>query len=449
MAKALTIAGSDTSSGAGIQEDLKTFSMLGVYGTSVIAVLTAQNTKSVMKIREVEPGMVRAQIDAVLNDISIDAIKVGMVYSKEVVNAVASALRDVKMPVILDPIFKASTGPPLLRSDAYSSFVNKLVPLASVVTPNVFEAEKLAGMKIKSIEHAKNAAERIARLGAKSVIIKGGHMQNKSAVDILYNNKKFVEFKGERMANKSLHGAGCTFSAALTAEIAKGKSIIDATRAANDFVRNAILNAQKIGKGLSIPVLDGKHHANKLLANLQRAVDKLESIDGLGMIIPESQSNIVFAKPNAHSIKDVAGVRGRIVKIDGNAKAASSVDFGASRHVASALLAMIHHDGSIRSAMNIKYDERIVAICEELQLKVSSYDRRSEPQDVKVREGMSVTWGIEQAVSKINAVPDIVYHLGDWGKEPMILVFGKEPGEVVRRIVAILEKYRSMYLGSS
>ena len=441
MAKALTIAGSDTSSGAGIQADLRTFSALGVYGTSVITALTAQNTRAVMKVDEVKPAVVKAQISAVLSDIKIDAIKVGMVYSKGIVDTVANALKNMKMPVILDPIFRASTGAALLRHDAYSSFVKKLIPLASVITPNLIEAEKLASMKIRNIDDAKTAAREITELGAEGVIIKGGHMQGRFAVDILYHNKKFVEFKGERIEIRGLHGAGCMFSAALAAEMAIGRNVIDATKVANDFVRRAIMNAQKIGSGLSVPILGQRLPANKLLAELQQAVDRLETVDGLGMIIPESQSNIVFAKPDAKSINDIAGVRGRIVKLNGNAKATSSVDFGASKHVASAILAMMSYDRSIRSAMNIKYDELIVDTCKQLALKISSYDRKSEPDDIKEKEGMSVKWGIEQGIAKISGVPDIVYHLGDWGKEPMILVFGKEPIEVVRKIVAILNNY--------
>ena len=442
MAKALTIAGSDTSSGAGIQADLKTFSALGVYGTSVITAITAQNTRTIAKIDEVDPAMVRAQINAVLNDIRIDAIKVGMVYSKRIINSVAGALKDVKVPIILDPIFRASRGAILLRNDALSSFIERLVPLAHVITPNVIEAEKLACMRIEGIEHAKDAAKKIARLGAKSVIIKGGHMHNGFIVDMLYHNGKFVELKGETIKTKGLHGAGCMFSAALAAEMAKGKNVIDATRVANHFVRSAITGAQKIGKGLNIPAQERSGPRNKLLANLQKAVDMLEAVDGLGMIIPESQSNIVFAKPDAQSINDVAGVRGRIVKLNGDAKAANDVGFGASKHVAAAILATMQHDRRIRSAMNIKYNDRLVSICQDLGLKVSNYDRKSEPSDIKAKEGMSVNWGIGQAVAKTNAVPDVVYHLGDWGKEPMILVFGKEPMEVARKIVAILDKYR-------
>jgi len=441
MIKALTIAGSDTSSGAGIQADLKTFSALGVYGTSVITVLTAQNTRKVIKIEEVKPAVVKAQINAVLEDIKIDAMKVGMVYSKGVIDAVVSVLKNVREPIILDPIFKAGTGAVLLRTDAYSSFVKRLIPLANVITPNVMEAEKLANMKIDNTKDIRVAAQKIAKLGAKSVIVKGGHMQHKFAIDILYHNKEFFEFKGERIEIKGLHGAGCMFSAALAAEMAKGKNIIDATKIANDFVRRTIINAQKIGKGLSIPSLEQKRSANPLLAELQDAVDRLESIDGLGVIIPESQSNIVFAKADAQSSNDVAGVIGRMIKLNGSVKAASSVDFGASKHVASAILAMMQHDRSLRSAMNIKYNETLVAICTELGFSVSSYDRKSEPQEIKAKEGMSVKWGIEQAIAKINAIPDIVYHQGDWGKEPMILVFGKEPMDVARKIVAILDKY--------
>ncbi|MGH9933600.1 MAG: bifunctional hydroxymethylpyrimidine kinase/phosphomethylpyrimidine kinase [Nitrososphaerales archaeon] len=441
MFKALTIAGSDTSSGAGIQADLKTFSALGVYGTSVITALTAQNTRKVIKVEEVKPPVVKAQINAVLGDIKIDAVKVGMVYSKGVIGAVANVLKNVRVPIILDPIFKAGSGALLLRSDAYSSFVKRLIPLASVITPNVMEAEKLASMRIKNSEDAKIAAQKVAKLGTNSVIIKGGHMQGRFVIDVLYHKGEFFELRGERIELGRLHGAGCMFSAALAAEIAKGRHILDATKFANNFVRRTMMNAQKIGKGLSVPSLEQKRSANPLLAELQDAVDRLESIDGLGIIIPESQSNIVFANADADSINNVAGVRGRIVKLNGNVKAASSVDFGASRHVASALVAMMMHDRSIRSAMNIKYNEKLVAICEELGLKVSSYDRKSEPQEIKAKEGSSVTWGIKQAIAKINATPDVVYHQGDWGKEPMILVFGKEPMDVVRKIVAILNKY--------
>jgi hydroxymethylpyrimidine/phosphomethylpyrimidine kinase len=442
MAKALTIAGSDSSSGAGIQADLKVFSLMHVYGTSVITALTAQNTKRVSRVMPVEPAMIKSQINSVIFDIKIDAIKIGMVYSKDIINAIASALKNVSIPIILDPIFKAGTGAILLRNDAYASFVKKLVPMAYIITPNRMEAEKLANMKINGVADAKNAAEKIANLGARNVIIKGGHLEGKYAIDILYHNKRFFEYANERVKSKGFHGAGCAFSAALTAEIAKGKYVIDATKRANEFINNAISNELKIGKGMSVLNFEQLPSSNALLATLQKAVYIVEDTDNFGLLIPESQTNIVYAKEKAQSTDDVAGVYGRIVKIGNRAKASGNVGFGASKHVASAVLAIIHHDKSVRSAANIKYDERIIEICRSMGWKVSSYDRRCESEEMKSKEGKTVKWGIEQAIAKINALPDVIYHTGDWGKEPMVLVFGKDPYEVCNKVISILNQYK-------
>jgi hydroxymethylpyrimidine/phosphomethylpyrimidine kinase len=443
MAKALTIAGSDTSSGAGIQADLRIFSTLHVYGTSVITAVTAQNTRGIDRIRAIEPSMVKAQISAILNDIDLDATKIGMVYNKEIIHAVASMLKDRSIPLILDPIFKAGTGAVLLRNDAYESFVKKLVPMSDVITPNLMEAERLANMKIHNADEARIAAKKISALGAKNVIIKGGHMQGRYSTDILYYNKKFFEFTNERVRNEELHGAGCAFSAALTAEIAKGKDIVGATKGANEFVNTAIVNALKIGKGIKVCSFVPTIPTNNLLLALHKAICIIEDTDGFGALIPESQSNIVYAKANAKSLDDIAAVNGRIVKIGKKVKAASSVGFGASKHVASAVLAIMHYDKTIRSAINIKYDENIITICKSLALKVSNYDRVNEPEEIKSKEGMSVKWGIEQAVSKVNAVPDVIYHLGDWGKEPTVLVFGKNPYQVCIKVISILGKYET------
>ena len=246
MTKVITISGSDTSSGAGMQADLRIFSTLHVYGTSVVTALTAQNTFGVSKIRTVESGMVRAQINAIFNDIDIDAIKIGMVYTKKIIHVIANILKSVNIPLILDPIFKAGTGATLLRNDAYTSFVKILVPMADIITPNLMEAEKLANMKIHTVDEAKIAAKKISSLGAKNVVVKGGHIQGKYSTDILYNNKKFFEFTNKRIENEGLHGAGCSFSAALTAEIAKRKNIVDAIKRANEFVNTSIVNSLKI-----------------------------------------------------------------------------------------------------------------------------------------------------------------------------------------------------------
>lgn len=441
MANVLAIAGSDTSSGAGMQADLKTFAALGVYCTSVITAVTAQSTRKIIKVSEVAPSVVGAQIDAVLGDISVDSVKIGMVYSKGIIDVVASRLKKIRKPVVLDPVFRASTGALLLRDDAYPSFVRKLLPLSTVVTPNVMEAERLAGMKIHDIDDVKEAARRISRLGP-SCVIKGGHMRGRSATDMLYHKGRFVEFGAARIRSRQMHGIGSVYSATLAAELAKGSDVIEAAEAASMVARRSIANAIKVGRGLGVPVLGRIYPQDKLLATLQKAVDRLERLDNLADLIPESQSNIVFAKPGARSVDDIAGVTGRMVRIDKNAIAAGNVSFGASKHVATAVLAAMRHDKTIRAAMNIKYDESIIKICRALGLEVSNYDRTKEPKSVKKKEGMSVKWGIQQAVAKTGAVPDVIYHIGDWGKEPMIILFGNKPMDVMRTVWAILAKYQ-------
>ncbi len=441
MTVALTIAGSDPSSGAGIQADLKTFAMLGVYGTSAITTVTAQNTRRITRITALAPSTVRAQIDAVLGDMKVGAVKIGMVYSREIVNVVARTLEDVRIPIVLDPVFRAGTGAFLLRDDAYRPFVKKLIPLATVITPNRMEAERLAGMRIRDLRDARNAVRRIAELGAEGVVVKGGHMSGRQSTDILYHKGLFFKFAESRLAVSRMHGAGGIFSAALAAGLAKDRNVVDATELANSFTRKAIMKAGKIGRGLPVPLHGPIHPKNRLPASLQDAVEALQAVHNLGMIIPESQSNFVVAKLGARSVRDVAGVRGRIVKLDGEARQADAVDFGASKHVASAVLAMMAHDKTIRSAMNIRYSDKLVRVCRELGLRVSSYDRRSEPKNIKEKEGASVRWGIEQAVKKAGGTPDVVYHLGDWGKEPMILVFGRDPQEVAGRVLAILGRH--------
>ena len=443
MTKALTIAGSDTSSGAGIQADLRIFSMLKVYGVSAITAVTAQNTMSIFMIRAVDSEMVMAQIRSVLKDIDIDAIKIGMVYSKEIINSIVRELKDVNIPLILDPVFRAGTGKALLKNDAYPTFIKRLVPIVDVITPNHMEAERISNVKIYDVDDAKIAAERISSLGAKNVIVKGGHIRAKYSTDVLYHKKKYFEFTNERIKTENLHGAGCTFSAALTAEMAKGKNIVDATKRANEFVRYAIMTSSRIGKGSSIPSLELVIPTNKLLVELYRIVSMIEDIDCIGTLIPETQSNIVYAKANAKSVDDVAAVRGRIVKIGKKAKAASGVGFGASKHVASAVLAIMQYDKSIRSAINIKYDEQVISICKNLGLKISNYDRMNEPVELKSMEGMSIQWGTEQAVMKLKLIPDIIYHRGDWGKEPMMLLFGKNPFEVYNRVISIIQKLKN------
>ena len=448
MNTALSIAGSDSGAGAGIQADLKMFSALGVYGCTAITAITAQNTKHVATIFEISPSIVEQQIRSVVTDMRPNAIKIGMVYSTAIIEAVYRSVKKTsRIPIVLDPILAAGTGARLLRTDAYRSFVSKLIPLSTLITPNRMESEKLAGSMIKTENDAIEAAKKIRKLGAENVIIKGGHLGSAQVTDLLLDTKgNITKFTNPRVQVKEIHGSGCNFSSAVTAYLAKGIILSDACKMANEYVHIAIKNSVKIGKGLPIanPLSSIYRDANgyRILIELQQAVEQLSAFDRFYSLIPETQTNFAYALSNAVNISDVAAVRGRIIKIENTAVPASYIQFGASKHVASAVLAYMTVNHDFRSAINIRFDDRIIDVCKSL-FSVSSYDRAQEPKTIKRREGSSVAWGINTALSK-NRFADVIYHRGDIGKEPMITVFGRNPAEVVSKIKAILKNYTAV-----
>jgi len=223
MKVALTIAGSDSSGGAGIQADIKTFQAHGVFGMSVITAVTAQNTQKVYDVQEIRPQLVKDQITCLFEDATIHAVKIGMVSSIELIKAIAAALKKVNPPVVvLDPVMISKSGYRLLRPDAQEALVQYLFPLAEVVTPNIFEAEALVGQKIRTLDEMKAAAESILKLSAKKVVVKGGHLKEAVATDILYDGSRFKELQSSRIDTQNTHGTGCTFSSAIAANLALG-----------------------------------------------------------------------------------------------------------------------------------------------------------------------------------------------------------------------------------
>lgn len=441
---AFSIAGSDSGAGAGIQADLKTFSALGVYACTAITAITAQNTHEVVGIFEIETEIIKKQINSVMVDIPPDAIKIGMVYSKEVIQAVSKLIPISKSPIILDPILAAGSGAKLLLDNALEHFIADLIPISTLITPNLMEAEKLTNVKIKSETEAIEAARQIKKFGAENVIIKGGHFNNKFVTDFLLDSGgRLVKFTNPRLEIKETHGSGCNFSAAAAAFLARGFSVEDACSLANQYIHNAINNVLKLGRGLLVtnPISGLYQNANRysILKQLQVTIHKIQDLNNLGKLIPETQSNLVFALPDAKTILDVAGVKGRIIKINNSARPASDIEFGASKHVASAVLSFMTVDRSIRSGMNIKYDKKILLLCRSL-FPISYYDRRKEPRNIKKKEGMTIFWGIRHALAK-NPKAQIIWHRGDIGKEPMIVIFGKDPADVYNKTKKILENY--------
>lgn len=443
----MTIAGSDSSGGAGIQADVKTMSALGIYSCTVITAITAQNTLNVDHIFPLSADIIKKQIMSVLSDIPIHAIKIGMVYNNEIITAVSDILKNSKIPIVLDPIISAGTGARLLEQEFLSDFKIKLLPFCDVVTPNIHEAEKLSGIKIKNENDIKNTALKIQKLGAKNVVVKGGHFKNndKVIVDTILNERgKFVLIKNPRMKIVEMHGSGCNFSAALTAFLAMKFPMVIACLMASKYVHNSIVNTVKIGKGIPvnnpISLMYEESCRYKVIDELANAVDQLTSTKNFEKLIPESQSNIVYAIPNANNIDDVAGVNGRIVKAGDRSVPTSGIKFGASRHVASSILEYMKTNQLVRSALNIKNEKRILDKCNRL-FRVTHYERKWEPKTIKNREGRSISWGVSTALSK-NPDADIIYHTGDMGKEPMIIIFGQNPQEVVDKVKSILDNMK-------
>jgi hydroxymethylpyrimidine/phosphomethylpyrimidine kinase len=263
LCRVLTIAGSDSSGGAGIQADLKTFAALNVYGTSAITAVTAQNTLGVIAVEPLMADFVTAQIEAIAGDIDLQATKTGMLATAAIVEAVTAAIDELDLPkVVVDPVLVATGGDPLLDEDGLQVMRAELLPRALVVTPNLPEAEVLSGYQIRSMEDIQEAARRIHDLGPTAVIIKGGHGQGNVVVDVLYDGDRFLEFRTDRLPHAHVHGTGCAFASAVAAYLALGLSLEEAAERAQSYVAGAIRHAFTIGQGQH--VLDHFWNARRL-----------------------------------------------------------------------------------------------------------------------------------------------------------------------------------------
>ncbi|MGC8606335.1 MAG: bifunctional hydroxymethylpyrimidine kinase/phosphomethylpyrimidine kinase [Vulcanisaeta sp.] len=448
--RALTIAGLDSGGGAGITADLKTFHALGVYGMVALTAVTAQNTLGVKAVQEIDPLVVENQINTVAEDIGVDAAKTGMLSSSQIMEAAARAVRRWGFQLVVDPVMYAKSGDPLIRPEAMETLRRVIIPISKIVTPNAPEASHLAGFRVETLDDAKRAAKFIAEeLHPEIVIIKGGHLTGNESIDIVYfrDSGEYRELRAPRIDTKNTHGTGCSFSAAIAAGLAKGLSPWDAIKLAKEFITTAIKYSLPLGHGHG-PVnpmawLELRAYRADVIDELNKALRIIEdNADLIGNYIPEVQSNLGYALPAfyARDLNDVAAVPGRIIKYMGKAKPSGPPAFGVSSHVANYILTAMRHDPEVRSAMNIKYDDKVIETARKLGYVVSSYDRRQEPPEVKAREGASIPWGTEQAIKNAGRVPDVIYHLGDWGKEPEIIILGRNPTEVVSKLLAILRR---------
>ena len=440
MKRILTIAGSDSGGGAGIQADLKTITLLGGFGMSVLTALTAQNTVGVSAIHAVPPEFIGQQLDAVLSDIGADAVKTGMLLNADAIEVVADRLLAHGITrIVVDPVMVAKGGDILLVEEARETLAARLIPMAFVVTPNIPEAEVLSKRPIKNKDDIHEAASVIHAMGARYVLIKGGHLDG-PATDYLYDGENFVEFSKVHVDTANTHGTGCVYSAAIATYLAMDLEIRETVARAKDFIQSSIRSALPLGKG---------HGPTNPFAQFARDQGKYRVVEALeaglarlqeapvGNLVPEVQSNLGYALPFAETHQDVAAFPGRLVRLGKRLVSVRSPAFGASRHIATIILTTMRHDPEFRSAMNIRFSEGLVQQCRALEWKVCSFDRSDEPEGVKQREGSSLEWGVERVLSEETSMPDIIFDRGDVGKEPMIRVLGRNPDEVVDKVLKL------------
>ncbi len=444
MKTVLIIAGSDPSAGAGLQQDLKVVTLMGAYGLSVLTAITVQNTQGVHQVEAVAPSLVAAQLQAVLADLPVNAVKIGMLANAGIVREVAGALRQVAAPIVIDPVLAASDGTPLLEASGLAAFKEELLPQATVLTPNLAEAGLLLGRTITDVADMTAAAKDLQRLGPKAVLIKGGHLSG-PPVDILAYGEHCYEFTGERLASPHTHGTGCTLASALAACLAQGRTLPEAVKQARALVAEAIRWGLPLGQGTG-PVHSAAPFYREsdrypILQTLAAAAQRLQA-SGAAELIPEVQSNLGYTTLYPRGVEDVAAFPGRILRTKAGIYIPREPAFGASRHLAAVILTAHAIFPQIRAAMNIRYLESLTELAPLFHLKVAHFDRSQEPPEIKAREGSTLAWGVASVLQQADSPPDIISDRGEWGKEPMSRVLGKDPHEVVTKVLAIQQALR-------
>jgi len=439
----LTIAGSDSGGGAGIQADIKTITVLGGFGMSAITALTAQNTREVQAIQTVSPDFVLRQIEAVATDLPIHAAKTGMLANREIVEAVAEGIGRFQVPnLVVDPVFISKGGHSLLEEDAVEALTLSLFPLARLITPNLHEACILSGTGVESEEERREAARRLHAMGPGAVLIKGGHGEGPEAEDLLFDGSAFHAYSAPRFDTPHTHGTGCTLSAAIATFLSKGLELAEAVEEAKRIITEAIR--------LSVPLGGGhgptNHYAaglgsverDRILGSLARAAATIQGEPSLAKLSAEVQSNLGYALPGATTHEEVAAFPGRIVRLPEGLTTVRPPAFGTSRHIANVILAAMQYHPHLRSTMNICFSEAVLRKAEEKGLVAAGFDRSEEPKEVKEREGSSLEWGTGEAIRRTSEVPDLVYDRGDVGKEPMIRILGTDPQNVLRKLFLLV-----------
>jgi hydroxymethylpyrimidine/phosphomethylpyrimidine kinase len=439
MKTVLIIAGSDPGAGAGLQQDLKVTTLMGAYGLTVVTALTVQNSLGVTAVHPVAPEVVAAQLDAVLSDFPVAAVKVGMLATPALVRTVAEKLKGLDAPLVLDPVLAAGGGFPLLTADGIAALKEELCPLTYLLTPNAPEAARLAGIEVRTAKDLEEAARRLVKLGPRWVLAKGGHLPGEP-VDVLTDGNNVYHLPGVRLEAPNHHGSGCLLASACAAGLAQGLSVPETVNRARELTAQALRYGLPLGRGTG-PVNPYAPFARDLarpevLAALQTAAARLEQ-EGIEPLIPEVMSNLGYATAYPEGPRDVAAFPGRLRRGPQGLLIPAPPAFGASRHIAAVILTAMTTHPEIRSAMNVKFFEGLDDLAPLLHLRVASFDRSAEPPEVKAREGSTLAWGVASVLKPGQPPPDLIYDRGEFGKEPMIRILGPTPMAVAEKALAL------------
>ncbi|KYH27759.1 bifunctional thiamine biosynthesis protein ThiDN [Halalkalicoccus paucihalophilus] len=435
---ALTIAGSDSGGGAGIQADIKTMEAHGAFATSAITAVTAQNTRGVERSHVLPTSEIDAQIEAVTSDFDVGAIKTGMLATSEVVELVAGKLAGYDGSIVIDPVMVATSGDRLLEPEAEAAY-EALIGEATVVTPNADEAAVLTGIDPEDADDAREAGEQLVEMGAEAALLKGGHLPTDDVKDVLVTGEGARTFEHVRVDTDATHGSGCTLGSAIAARLARGEGVEVAVEGALDFMERAVRYSLDVGAGPGsvhhLAGLRNRAEREPTAERVEKTVERFVAADLRGLV-PEVGMNVVGATPYAELVGETAAVEGRITKTMSGIAPNRGVRFGASSHVARFLLSAREFAPDLRYAVNCRFDDDVEAALDALEAPITEFDRSEEPEELKEEEGSTMGWGARQAFD-VEETPAAVIDRGEVGKEAIVKIVALDPETLIERTLAV------------
>ena len=434
--KVLSVGVSDSSGGTGVQGDIKTFSGMGVHGTTVITGITAQNTRGVQAVHPLPAIFIRQQMDSIFDDLSPSATKTGLLLTGKIVQQVARRLRGTEAPLVVDPVLTGTYGVELSGPDAVEALRRYLIPQADVVTPNLHEASALVGWDVRDLDGMIKAARQIHELGCKAVLVTGGHLSHPQAIDVLYDGK-LVKLRGDRI-EVDLLGTGAALSAVITSLLAKGQRTRDACKMAKEVVSQYMRQGYDIGEGKDVvdtfATLYSEAEKYRVLQDLRAGLRRLERLL-TPALVPRMGSNMGYGLSHVNGADEVCALVGRLLMTGPHVRAVGTPDFGGHDPIASTVAVAHSYDHRFRCALRISYDANVVLAAKALNLQVGRFDYEDMPEGTEDPEG----WGVATAIEDLGGiVPDLVIDDGGHGHEAGIRLLGSSPKEVAGKLRMVL-----------